>query len=617
MDFSDYVIAIPSYKRADTLKKKTMNVLQKNNIPSMKIHIFVADNEQEDEYKNSLDKNSYNKMIVGEPGIKNIRNFMANYFDEGQRVFYIDDDISEIFQNYNLPHLANKKNNRDENNNVTRNIINRINGDYDRANNRLLPMKNLDKFITNGFKMADSLNIDNWGVYPVENPYFMKPTCKCMEDSVSTKLNYIMGGLTGIVNNRESELRTIDDKEDYERTLKYYLKDNGVLRFNNVSARTNCYKEPGGMQVDRTKKRICNSAKYLCEEYPELCTLNNKKKSGYTEIKLCDKREPEITHHPNEYAPLSITSYSNNNAENLDKVQEEEAIVEEVEEEPVVEEVEEEPVVEEVEEVEEEPVVEEVEEEQSNNNTKQVIIPLNSLNNASQRNKELNEYFENLNNENEEHIEAEINNNHESIYNRRIKSLTNKKGTNKTKKNNRNRNNSHNNNRNKVPMNNHVSRNENNKVEGLHNEPNNNNTDIGNGDNMGNTHNNNRNVLVNENVENQLVSLNNNNRNNNENNTNNNGNNQNNNGNNGKIKLVRIKRHSKKRKSPSKKKGSKKRGRKSPSKKKGRKSPSKKKGRKSPSKKRGRKSPSKKRENLNNNNLNLNTSMLEEVNLSK
>ena len=61
--------------------------------------------------------------------------------------------------------------------------------------------------------------------------------------------------MTGVVNNRKAELRTIDDKEDYERSIKYYLKDGGVLRFNNVTCRTNCRKEPGGMQVERTKKR--------------------------------------------------------------------------------------------------------------------------------------------------------------------------------------------------------------------------------------------------------------------------------------------------------------------------------------------------------------------------
>ena len=133
--------------------------------------------------------------------------------------------------------------------------------------------------------------MDNWGVYPVENPYFMKPTTRKSDDYTSTYLSYIIGFMTGVINNRKAEIRTIDDKEDYERSIKYYLKDGGVLRFNNVTCRTNCYKEPGGMQVERTKKRIHDSAVYLTKEYPKLCTLNTGKKSGYSEVRMKDKRE--------------------------------------------------------------------------------------------------------------------------------------------------------------------------------------------------------------------------------------------------------------------------------------------------------------------------------------
>ena len=32
--------------------------------------------------------------------------------------------------------------------------------------------------------------------------------------------------MTGVINNRKAEVRTVDDKEDYERSIKYYLKDN-------------------------------------------------------------------------------------------------------------------------------------------------------------------------------------------------------------------------------------------------------------------------------------------------------------------------------------------------------------------------------------------------------
>ena len=274
-----YTIAIPSYKRPDTLKNKTMNLLSKHNIEPNKIIIFVANQQQENEYQNTLEPNTYNKLVKGKKGIKNIRNFMSKYFDEGEPVFYMDDDISEMYQNYNN---INKHKNR--------NIINNINSNYDRSNNYLLPLQNLNNFIENGFLEAKKKKCDNWGVYPIENPYFMKPTSNNKNDFLSTKLNYIMGGLTGVFNNKKAEVRTLDDKEDYERTIKYYLKDNGVLRFNNVCARTNCYNEPGGMQIDRTYNRILESAKYLCKKYPYLCTLNLTKKSGYPEVRMKDNR---------------------------------------------------------------------------------------------------------------------------------------------------------------------------------------------------------------------------------------------------------------------------------------------------------------------------------------
>lgn len=42
----DYVVAIPSYKRHDTLKKKTLNVLKDYRIPKQKIYVFVANQSE-------------------------------------------------------------------------------------------------------------------------------------------------------------------------------------------------------------------------------------------------------------------------------------------------------------------------------------------------------------------------------------------------------------------------------------------------------------------------------------------------------------------------------------------------------------------------------------------
>ena len=263
----DYVIAIPSYKRALTLRDKTLKVLMDYKMNPKKIDIFVADAEQKKVYEETLPKGSYSKIIVGKPGIKNIRNFMPNYYPQGKHIFYMDDDISHIYECTNNEDQENKK--------------------Y----NKLHKLPCLKSFINQAFKMSEKTGMDNWGVYPVENPYFMKPTCKVVDHYMSKKLCYIIGFMTGVINDKKAEIRTIDDKEDYERSIKYYLKDTGVLRFNNVTCRTRCYKEPGGMQVERTKQRIHDSAVYLTKQYPELCTLNMTKKSGYTEVRLRDRRE--------------------------------------------------------------------------------------------------------------------------------------------------------------------------------------------------------------------------------------------------------------------------------------------------------------------------------------
>ena len=266
MGLTDYVVAIPSYKRPDTLKNKTLKVLQKYKIDPKKIVGVVADKEQEKIYREALPKGSVGKFVVGVPGIKNIRNFMPKYFPEGQYIFYMDDDIYKIYDTYST------------------------NKSKDKSTYKHRELKSLKDLIAQAFKLCEKSKITNWGVYPVNNPFFMKARTGDIRDYVSTNLCYIIGFMTGVINNRKAEIRTIDDKEDYERSIKYFLKDGGLLRFNNITCYTKCYKEPGGMQVERTHKRIHDSAVYLTKQYPKLCTLNTSKKSGYTEVRLRDAR---------------------------------------------------------------------------------------------------------------------------------------------------------------------------------------------------------------------------------------------------------------------------------------------------------------------------------------
>jgi len=70
----DYKIAIPSYKRHNTIKEKTLRLLDEYNIDKNKITVFVANTDEEILYKESLD-NEY-KIVVGVPTIGKQRNFI-------------------------------------------------------------------------------------------------------------------------------------------------------------------------------------------------------------------------------------------------------------------------------------------------------------------------------------------------------------------------------------------------------------------------------------------------------------------------------------------------------------------------------------------------------------
>ena len=119
----------------------------------------------------------------------------------------------------------------------------------------------------------------------------MKPSSH--PQHMSTDLKFLIGFLTGVINNKKAEKRTISDKEDYERTIKYYLKDGGVIRFNNISCYTRCYKVPGGIQADRKTELSKKNANILIKKYPHLVSINNARNSPFVEIKIRDKSKKQ------------------------------------------------------------------------------------------------------------------------------------------------------------------------------------------------------------------------------------------------------------------------------------------------------------------------------------
>ena len=99
-NINDYIICIPSYKRYDMLKNKTLFVLDKHNIPLSKIYIFVANTTEDKQYKLVLDTKYHSRIIIGKKGLRNQRNFINNYFPEGKCIVELDDDLEDIVELY-------------------------------------------------------------------------------------------------------------------------------------------------------------------------------------------------------------------------------------------------------------------------------------------------------------------------------------------------------------------------------------------------------------------------------------------------------------------------------------------------------------------------------------
>jgi hypothetical protein len=251
----EYKIVIPSYRRAKVLEDRTLQVLRNHNIPKEKIFIFVGNKDEEKRYKETLSP-YYNRIVVGEVGMKEIRNFITNYFDDGEYLMCFDDDLK------NFEELLIEK---EKDKPFSRSTHSR-------------KLKDLDKFITDGFNELERTGFQMFGVYPASNPFFMKKT-------ITHRLEFCVGSCWGKINDKSLTL-SIDNKEDFERTLLSYKKYGGVVRFNYISPITNYYTLAGGMNDDRTYEDDLKSCNYLIKTFPQYVKMARTRKSGMPMIKV-------------------------------------------------------------------------------------------------------------------------------------------------------------------------------------------------------------------------------------------------------------------------------------------------------------------------------------------
>jgi hypothetical protein len=233
----DYVICIPSYKRANFCNEKTLATLHKHKINHNKIYVYVANKEDYDLYKETLDPSLYNKLIIGKKGLVPQRQFIMEQWPQGKHIVFFDDDVESI----------------------------------DLSLSPQFKSHNLDYFIKEAFTQCVNHNSYIWGVYAVFNPFFRKA-----RKEMTTELNYIVGAFYGIIN--RPKLKSIQltitkengQKEDVERTIKYFIEDGIVLRFNKIGFTTKYYGKEGGLgRFEERLKPMKDACKKLEEKYSD------------------------------------------------------------------------------------------------------------------------------------------------------------------------------------------------------------------------------------------------------------------------------------------------------------------------------------------------------------
>lgn len=252
-----YQIAIPSYKRSHLIKAKVLAFLERQNIDPKRVTIFVANDKERKLYEKELTECRYQKIVVGEPGIMEIRNFIRRFYKENTPVVSLDDDLMDIME-------------LDE--------------------SRVYPMASggLEKLIFLGFNAAREHNAYLWGISNTMNPFYMS-------DTIQIGLYFVVGQLFGTIIRHDKDLMvTTDMKEDVERCLQHFVKDGRLIRLDQYGPKANYNTLEGGQQSVRSHSNQFKSAAYLTAKYPKYLRMYYRKAGkgntkGQAELRFIDE----------------------------------------------------------------------------------------------------------------------------------------------------------------------------------------------------------------------------------------------------------------------------------------------------------------------------------------
>ena len=237
--------AVPSYNRENVFVNKTLKTLIDDNVNFEDIDLFLYGEEQTEKYKKTiLEKYDTLPNIITTDILdlgERLNMILNKHYEEGEEIVLIEDDVRGLCKNKEI--------------------------------------QDIKVFCQNGFNVLKDEKLYLWGISPTDSTMFNK-------EGYTTNYKFIIGVLYGIIVRHDTGLNvSITYKQDFERTIKYFIKDGGMVRFNEYYVKTT-YRAQGGLGNDNKNGRIekeIQACKEMIELYPRYVYQNRKK---IREIKL-------------------------------------------------------------------------------------------------------------------------------------------------------------------------------------------------------------------------------------------------------------------------------------------------------------------------------------------
>ena len=243
---------IKSMDRVEGLKKMTYSFLKLHGVIDDDIYIFVSTKKDFDDYWKAFPNCI---IVLGPRGIVPIDNFIVDYFIEGEKYVYANDDIKRLY--------------------------------FAEDKKKLRVVDDFKPLIEKTFKMMEEHSISYAGLNPVDNPYFMRNQAE-----FKYGLSIITDPFSFVINNKNIKLTQfyIDENyndnsfSDYEKSILHFIDKKKILRLNWYSADVLYFN--GAETSNRTKENCGLTAELMIKKYPEYITSIKHNKNGFKSLRL-------------------------------------------------------------------------------------------------------------------------------------------------------------------------------------------------------------------------------------------------------------------------------------------------------------------------------------------